>query len=215
VNATRSISRQIRQPASAENRTRGCLVALLLMLVGAPALASEVAMVVADHDGHYLVEGEFHTAAPPATAWVVLTDYDHIGAFVHSVRSSHMVQGPGGRRLLAQDAVGGVFPFRRTVRVLLELDEFPGDRIEFRDVLGRDFSEYSGTWTVLAEPTGTRVHYALVADPRAPVPALIGRVVTSANARSLLEQVRGEMERRASLAREPIGRLARETRAEH
>jgi hypothetical protein len=190
-------------------------VALLLMLVSAPALASEAAMVVADHDGHYLVEGEFHTVASPALAWVVLTDYEHIGAFVRSVRSSHMVQGEGGRRRLAQDAIGGVFPFRRTVHVLLELDEFPGDRIEFRDVLGRDFREYSGTWTVLAEPTGTRVHYALVANPRAAVPAMIGRVITSANARSLLEQVRGEMERRAALRREPLGRLARENRDTH
>lgn len=217
VCAMKSISRQIRQSTSAVPRARGCLMALVLvpvlMLAAPPAHASEVAMVVADHQGHYLVEGEFHTAAPLATAWVVLTDYEHIGAFVHSVRSSHLVHRSDGRRLLAQDAVGGVFPFRRTIRVLLELDEFAVDRIEFRDVLGQDFREYSGTWTVLAEPTGTRVHYALVADPRVSMPTLIGRGVMSANARGLLEQVRGEMERRARLSIEPSARLARETRS--
>ncbi len=208
-------SRQIRQPVSAVPRARGCLMALLLMLVLAdtPAGASDVAMIVADHAGHYLVEGEFHTAAPLATAWCVLTDYEHIGAFVRSVRSSRLVRQPDGRQFLAQDAVGGVFPFRRIIRVLLELNEFAGDRIEFRDVLGRDFAAYSGTWTLLAEPTGTRVHYALVADPRVALPALIGRGVMSANARGLLEQVRGEMERRVALPCLQPGRLAREAPA--
>lgn len=217
VYAMKSISRQIRQSTSAVPRARGCLMALVLALVLLPAAvtarASEVAMVVADHQGHYLVEGEFHTAAPLATAWIVLTDYEHIGAFVHSVRSSHLVHRSDGKRLLAQDAVGGVFPFRRTIRVLLEIDEFAGDRIEFRDVLGRDFREYWGTWTVLAEPTGTRVHYALVADPRVALPTLIGRSVMSANARGLLEQVRSEMERRGALSSDAPGRLARETRS--
>lgn len=208
-------SRQIGQPASAVLRARGCLMALVLLLVAQPARASDVAMVVADHKGHYLVEGEFHTSAPLATAWCVLTDYEHIGAFVSSVRSSRLVRQPDGRQFLAQDAVGGVFPFRRTIRVLLELEEFPGDRIEFRDVLGRDFRAYSGTWTVLAEPTGTRVHYALVANPRVALPALIGRGVMSANARGLLEQVRGEMERRVALPCGQQGSLAREAPHSH
>jgi carbon monoxide dehydrogenase subunit G len=188
-------------------------MALVLILAALPARASEVAMVVGDHAGHYMVEGEFHTSAPLATAWCVLTDYEHIGAFVSSVRSSRLVRQPDGRQFLAQDAVGGVFPFRRTIRVLLELEEFPGDRIEFRDMLGRDFRAYSGTWTVLAEPTGTRVHYALVADPRVALPAMIGRGVMKSNARALLEQVRSEMERRVMLPCLEPGSLAGEARA--
>ena len=174
-------------------------MAVLLVTGVAPARAVEVAVDVRESEGMYRIHGTFTAAVLPAIAWDVLTDYEHIGAFVKSVRTSAFVDRPDGRRVLRQDALAGGFLFRRLVRVELVLEEHAG-RIAFHDVLGRDFRQYAGAWSLLASSAGTEVGYVLDADPLAGVPALLGRGAMSRSARDLLTQVRSEMLRRAAAA---------------
>ena len=175
------------------------LVTCVLAANSPPAGAADVALVVREAHGVYDVHGEFTAAVPQQVAWDVLSDYEHIGEFVHSVRSSRLVTSPGGHRVLRQQASAGFFPFRRTIRVELALAEDPGRRITFRDVLGRDFRHYAGAWTLRHGPAGTEVAYELAAEPRTSAPALLGRGVMAHGARDLLTQVRAEMLRRAAL----------------
>lgn len=169
----------------------------LLVAFTDPAGAANVVASVQQVGGVYHVRGSFSTAAPIATVWQVLTDYERIGAFVRSVRSSAFIETPGGRRLLRQDAIAGLFPFRRRIRVELSLREEPRRHLAFRDELGRDFSRYTGAWTLRAVRAGTEVSYELEAEPRSGVPALVGRGVMARSTRDLLTQVRAEILRRA------------------
>ena len=179
------------------------LIALLL-LVAAPARAEGVTVTLSDSSGECGVRGGFLAPVPGAIAWAVLTDYDGIARFVKSMHSSRMELGEDGRRLLRQDAVARVFLVRRHMRVLLEIHEDVGRRIDFHDVLGKDFRRYVGAWRVSGTPVETKVEYELVAAPTSGVARALCRGMLRNTARDLLEEVRAEMMRRAARASTPL-----------
>ena len=169
----------------------------MVAVLASPALAGEVVVEVGEHEGLYRVSGAFSVPAPPAVAWQVLTDYDHIGSFVGSMRSSAVEWREGGHLLLHQTLSGGFFPFRRTMRVALEVREDPEREIAFQDVLARDFLHYAGTWTLAPDSIGTFVAYTLEADPRGALPSVVGRGMMTRSVHDLLSQVQAEIQRRA------------------
>lgn len=149
----------------------------------------------AEEDGCHVL-GAFHAPVSLSTAWRVLADYDSISRFVSSLRESRLEQSPDGKLLLRQDAVGSAFFIRRRVQVLLELEETPGRRIGFRDVLGKDFRAYAGEWRFLRDTTGVRIEYELRAEPTSALMRMFCRGSLLRGAQDLLGQVRVEMLRR-------------------
>ena len=143
------------------------------------------------------VAGSFEAPVAPGVVWSVLTDYEGIGRFVSAVRMSRMERQADGSVLLRQNAVGGVFLFRKQMQVLLALEETPCTRIAFHDVAARDFRAYAGEWRVRDDSTSTHVEYHLTAEPRAAVARVLCRGALRNSARDLLAQVRAEILRRA------------------
>ncbi len=187
------------------SRDRACArswlpaLALALLLPGAVvARAADVPVTVGYRDGVYEVRGSFTTVARLQTVWEVLTDYEHIPRFVASVKHSDVERREGGVVRVRQMASVGVFPIRRTARVTLDVREQAPNRIEFRDVLGKDFSVYTGAWSLRGDARRTVVRYSLDVTPRAKVPRWLGRSMMSRSASDLLSQVRAEIERRAA-----------------
>jgi len=179
------------------------LLLLATALLAAPAAsraasASEAQVTLDDTARGCRVRGEFVAAVPESVAWATLTDYDGIPRFVRSVRASHVERREPGRILLRQTAVGGVFVFRRSVQVLLEVEEEPRRRIAFRDISGIDFREHVGGWRLEPDSLGVRVHYELTAEPKGATPRALCRGMLRRMARSLLEEVRAEMQRRTT-----------------
>ncbi|MCE9626300.1 MAG: SRPBCC family protein [Candidatus Eisenbacteria bacterium] len=185
--------------AGAGNRARLLFVALGLLLLGAPlAWAHDVKVRIDSQPRSCRVEGDFKAPVPAAVAWRVLTDYDHIAEFVHSMVSSRSERDSSGALHVHQVASGGIFVFRRKVNVTLAITEVPGERIEFRDVLGKDFWHYHGQWRLEPDSAGVHVHYELEAEPRMSVPRSIYRGMLKDAAGDLLNEVRGEMLKRAA-----------------
>jgi ribosome-associated toxin RatA of RatAB toxin-antitoxin module len=178
------------------------LLATASLLVAAPARSAEVAVIPDEEGGSCKVRGVFVVGAPVSIVWDVLTDYDGIGTFVPSMRESRIEPQPDGRRLLRQDAVGGVFLVRRHFHLLLELEEDPERRITFHDVLGKDFRSYSGEWRIASDSSLIQVDYELDAVPQSSLMRMFCRGAMQKAAEDLLEQVRGEIVRRAGEARE-------------
>ena len=170
-------------------------------MVAGFAHASDVEITLDDTSGDCRVQGSFVAPVSRDVAWEVLADYDSIGQFVRSVRKSQVERQPDGRLLVRQEAVGGVFVFRRRMQVLLEIQEDFRTRIRFRDILGKDFRSYAGEWRITAELGGTRVVYEVAAEPRSAVARALCRGSLRNAARDLLEQVRSEMIRRAERLR--------------
>lgn len=174
--------------------TLACAVTVLA--VAGLARGADIDVALDETHGACRVEGRFVAPVSPAVAWAVLADYDSIGRFVRSVRASRTERRADGQLMLRQDAVGGVFIFRRRMHVLLEIHEEPGRRIGFRDVLGKDFNTYVGEWRIAADSLGTQVVYALEAEPRAAIARALCRGRLRGAARDLLAEVRAEMLRR-------------------
>lgn len=193
---------------------RGIVVALLAVAgpggaATAHAGAPDMAVTVHHESGAYHVNGVFTVEVPRRVAWDVLTDYEGIGGFVGSVRRSVIERDSSGAMLLHQEAMAGVFPVRRRMHVTLRLDELEGERIQFQDVLLRDFHRYEGEWSLLVDGPETQVHYTLQAVPRTAMPQVLGRSMLNGIAKDLLTRVRSEILRRGLSARvpeEPRGR---------
>lgn len=169
----------------------------------APADAVEegIAVKLARGASGLAIEGRFTTAASPAIAWSVLTDYDSIARFVTSMRSSHIVGRSNDTLFVDQQAVGRLFLFSHRLHTSLRVEEEPEVHIRFEDLLGRDFRSYRGEWRIeRSNPAGTTVTYHLEADPSFPIPDFVARGLFKSAARDLLSQVRTEIERRAALA---------------
>ncbi len=185
--------------AGAGNRARLLFAVLGLLLLGAPlASAHDIQVRIDSQPRSCRVEGDFHASAPPLVAWQVLSDYDHIADYVHSMVSSRSERDSSGALHVHQIAVGGLFVFKRKVNVVLAISEEHGKRIEFRDVLGKDFWHYHGEWRIEPDSGGVHVHYELEAEPRMAVPRGLYRGMLKDAAGDLLNEVRGEMLRRAA-----------------
>jgi len=172
------------------------VLVLLVGLILAAETARGIDISVDDARGVCSVHGEFVVQAPPETAWAVLSDYDNIPRFVHSMVSSRAERTADGRIVVQQEAVGHMFLFHRHVRIQLEVREQPGQWIEFHDVLGKDFDSYVGDWEIAPDSSGTRVIYRLDASPKVAMPSGMRCGVMKGAARDLLGEVRAEILRR-------------------
>lgn len=159
---------------------------------------SPVSVTLAEEMKQYNLQGEFIVPVDPQTVWDVLTDYDHLSKFIHSMRG-HIRSGNGDDLVVSQVGTGGFLFFTVSVKVLLRIHEEPIHSIEFTDISGKDFKSYSGSWTLQPVPEGMQVIYRLHAERNQNTPGFISGGLLQSTTRDLLDEVRKEMERRQAL----------------
>jgi len=173
------------------------LMGAVLLWGRQPVLAEDVVMNLQDlGKGTYRLEGQFHIAGAPYDVWKVLTDYEHISSFVSSLRKSSVKESTTDRIMLEQEALGKEFVFSKRIRVMLQVSEIPYKRIDFEDVLHKDFSFYEGAWEIKSSGTGVDVHYKLSCRRLFVVPNVIAKDALKKSATELLAEVRAEVLRR-------------------
>ncbi|MBV8201591.1 MAG: SRPBCC family protein [Acidobacteria bacterium] len=183
------------------------ILALLPPPASSPAAAAEQPGVAAGlqpvsvaftdlGDSTLRLEGRFTTPASRATAWGVLTDYDHIQTFVDSMLASRVKARGDGLLLVEQRSVARVLWFHRTFDVVLKVREEPGRLIAFDDVSKASFERYEGSWSLQDTAAGTEVIYRLTA--KGGFIGFMARGPAQKMVKALLEQVRAEIGRRAA-----------------
>ncbi len=138
-----------------------------------------------------------------ATAWAVLTDYNRLAEFVPDMQSSRVVSAPGEPMLLEQRGEGGLLFFRVPVTVVLEIHEFPFERIAFRAVSG-NMRRMQGQWLLRREGGMLLLGYEAELEPDFWVPAWIGDRVMRANVEKQVTGVVREVQRRRRCERGAI-----------
>lgn len=169
-----------------------------------PALALEppAVQVSPRPGGGHLLKASFAVAASPEVAWQVLTDYAGLPRFVESLSRSVVVGRDDGIVQVEQEGTGRFGFLTRRVHVLLTIEEkTSSDRLDFHDTSGTSFHVYRGAWTVEPRQGGAIVTYRLEARPRFFAPGLLAGRASKGNVRSLLEDVRSEMERRTRVVK--------------
>ena len=176
-------------------------LAAVPLLTGAAGAVDVYLALEAAGQGTYTVDGRVWTPGNPSGAWSVLSDYDHLPAFIPSLRESHVQQRSADFLLLKQEAVGRALGiFHRQLHVLLKVREKPEQEIAFEDTAHHDFVSYGGCWQI--EPAaggGSWVNYHLAAKPRFYAPAFVARKAFRDNAKDLLLSVQSEIIRRGDL----------------
>lgn len=172
---------------------------LLAMAVTATAAAQQPppALTVRESGGAYVVEARFDVAASAAVIHDVLTDYAGIPRFMPDVRTSIVRRREGASVIVEQEAESKFLLFSKKVHLVLDVLE--GERvIRFRDLCGKSFDKYEGTWTLLTRGGGSTVVYTLTADPSFSVPASVLKRLLDRNARQTIDHLRAEALRRAA-----------------
>jgi len=172
------------------------VVFLLASTVSAASTPSTVDVERADST--YNVEAAFDVDASPEIVWQVLTDYEGIGKFVSSIRSSTVLRREVDHVVLQQDGVGNAWVISIPMHVVLDVREVNGQRLMFRDLCGKSFSTYEGNWEITKSSIGTRVEYRLKADPVGRQPSLLARSAIRGSVTKLLNEVRREILVRAN-----------------
>jgi hypothetical protein len=185
---------------------------ILLMAVSSAADAGHPvsALVRAEADDRYVVEGAFDVSAPAEVAWAVLTDYERTSDFVKSVKRSVVRERAAAHIVLEQDGVLRVLLFSRRAHVVLWVTEDRPRAIRFRDVCARDFKSYEGQWELEPRPGGVHVSYSLTVALKSARPAFLVRGGMQRSTQDLLGQVRAEIGRRSGGIRGSGSMLASE-----
>jgi carbon monoxide dehydrogenase subunit G len=165
-------------------------------LLAALATTSDVSVAVQDRPGGgYAIQGSFTVDAPGPRVWAVLTDYDHLGAFIPGLRSRVLERRGPEASLVAQEGLPGLGPLRLKSHVVLAVDALPYARIGFKDVAHQDFTAFQGAWRLTQEEPCTRVDYLATARPRF-APPVVGARLVEENVREMLRACRAEVLRR-------------------
>jgi hypothetical protein len=103
------------------------------------------------------------------------------------------------RVIIEQEAVSRMMMFSKRVSLLLEV-RVEGNRIRFRDIGGRSFTCYQGSWEISEGAAGTAIKYHLNAKPSFDVPEFLLKRLLKRDSRQMIEQLRAEIATRRSSA---------------
>jgi hypothetical protein len=178
---------------------RAFLVAACAALsCGTGSAADDISLAFFEGYGHYKVEGSFFVDADNQTAWDVLTNYDHIPDFVHSMKISKVEKRDNDDLVLRQEGEGSFLFFSKRIRLLMNVHEQPQtSTIIFNDTSHQDFSSYQGTWSIVPSTSGhgLEVIYTLDAAQNFAAPAFIASDVVKGNVQDLLQSLKREIAR--------------------
>ena len=178
---------------------RGLLPALLL--AGA-AQAAEIRVNASRHDGALYVEASAAVDGDLLQAWRVLTDYDHLSAFIPGMRVSRVLAREGNNVVLEQKGEARLLFLAFPLEVRLAVAEYPHRRIVAHAVAG-SFTEMTGTYFLDERDNRVVLRYQGRMVPDFLVPPLIGTLVLRRNVETQFTALVDEIERRHFRAEPP------------
>ncbi|HEX8740319.1 MAG TPA: SRPBCC family protein [Casimicrobiaceae bacterium] len=177
------------------------LLALVSVLPFAAAAAespqsSDVDVTVRRDGEAIIIDVDLRVDASPQQAWEVLTDYNHMAAFVSSLTMSRVVTRSDGKLEVAQISQYALGPFHFKFDNVREVELVPP--LEIRSLMIRgDMKASTFTTRLLPEGGGTRIlnHGRMIPDRW--IPPLIGTDMIKTATRKQFSELRAEIVRRS------------------
>jgi Polyketide cyclase / dehydrase and lipid transport len=167
---------------------------LWVMLLAAPAPAAEVT-VSATRSGDVLqVDASADIETSLTRAWQVLTDYDHLAAFVPDLELSRVLSRERNSALVEQKGAARLLILSYSMDVQLAVTEYPQERVESRAVAG-NFREMRNIYTLEVHQGRVLLRYSGRMVPDFFVPPLIGTYVLRRSVESMFRALVDEIER--------------------
>lgn len=168
------------------------LHALAVPCVAAPAVPE---VSVQRHGRAVVIDVTMTVAVPPAVAWEVLTDFDHMAAFLPNLEQSESQLQDANTYLLKQKGRSrhGLFSFEYDSLRRVEL--FPFTRIEAHNIAG-NIRKMASTTTLAAVAEGVALHYHAEGEVDFWLPPFFGPAAMRADAEAGFRALAAEMDRR-------------------
>jgi carbon monoxide dehydrogenase subunit G len=170
----------------------------MLLFHGVVASAADDLFVDVERSGRsFAIRAEATVAAPIATVWGTLTDYDNLARFIPGMSSSAVQLRAGNRVLLEQKGEARFLVFAYPIEVLLEVLESPGDSIVSRGV-GGNLRRMSGRYDLERSQGGIRLRYRGELEPGFELPPVVGTLALRTMVEEQFAAMVAEIERRAA-----------------
>jgi ribosome-associated toxin RatA of RatAB toxin-antitoxin module len=164
---------------------------------------ADISMRAARHGDSFRVEATAEFEAEVTVAWGVLTDYDRLSEFIPGMHSSRIVSRSKRSVIVDQNGEARLLFFSFPIRVRLEVEEFPYERVVSRAIEG-NFKELRGAYTLEARGRRLLLHYTGSLTPDFSIPPLIGTILVRNNAEKRFGAMVDEIMRRQRLRELPV-----------
>jgi len=182
----------------------------LFALLASAAAAAPPEIDVRREAGVFFVRAEVELEADRRTAWLTVTDYEHLPQFVPGIRSARVLarvaSGATERLLIEQTGEFRFFLFAQPVQVWLDVTHEAPGRVLARSVLPSGISlerstlrEFEGSYALSAiDATRTRFVYQARFEPVQSMLPLLGTLVVRHTVTEQFRAMAAEIERRAA-----------------
>ncbi|SFB70025.1 Polyketide cyclase / dehydrase and lipid transport [Polaromonas sp. OV174] len=165
------------------------------MAADAPQLVPDSAVQVQRSGSSFTVDMSMVAPVPPAQAWAVLTDFEHMGSFVPNLSSSQVLERSDTLLKVAQKGVARYGFFSANFESIREINLNPQLEIRAHNV-GGNLKRMDSVMQLQAEGTGTRLHYHAEVVPGFWFPPLIGPALVRHETAEQFSAMLQEMARR-------------------
>jgi hypothetical protein len=161
--------------------------------------ADDVAVAVERHGATIVVDVEMRVPVGAREAWAVLTDYEHMAAFVSTLTSSVVLQRNDNHLEVEQVGEARRGPLTYAFDTVRAIELVPYREIRSTLIRGR-FKSYLFTTRIVDQgPTSIVVHHGEYV-PTTWVPPIVGPALIQAETRKQYAELREEMLRRKRVA---------------
>jgi len=174
------------------------IVAVLVLHAAVAGAADDLSVDVRRNGRSFAVRAAATVAAPAATVWEVLTDYDNLARFIPGVSSSAVQSRVANRVLVEQKGEARFLVFSYPIEVRLEVLESPSDSVTSRGV-GGNLKRMTGRYDLESGNGGIVLRYSGELEPDFELPPVIGTLAVRTMVEEQFAAMVGEIERRASL----------------
>ncbi len=150
----------------------------------------------------FVVDATFNAPVPPSVAWAVLTDFEHMDAFVPNLAESRIVARDGNVLTILQYGVARFGPLALRFESERQVTLAPFATIHSTQLRGT-MDKLDSTTTFASEGTGTRLTYHVEAIPGTLFPDVIARRFLRHEIVEQFEAIVREMVRRHAVAGAP------------
>lgn len=181
-----------------------CALLLGAALAGAADLLRDATIEAWRAEGVIHVEASFHVDVSPALAWRVMTDYEHMAAFVPTMKESRVLSAASDRLTVYQRGVARIAWFSHDWEMEREITLEPDVAIRSRALRG-NVKRMEMETHLTPEGDGVRIRYQALTVPDFWVPPLIGPALMKSQVTEQFTALAAEMHRRAIAAPVPAG----------
>lgn len=122
--------------------------------------------VRAEENGFYTVDGRFAVDALSNEVWNVLSDYNNIGSFVSTMKSSRIITREANSVLIEQVSQNNILFISQEIKVRLKVVEYKNNKLSFEDLALGNFEYYKGSWEISGTGKNTELNYNLKVKPK-------------------------------------------------